>query len=467
MRIIRTVGQLQLALLLILAGLWIRPFSIWGLPSTWYAVRFIHLIPLAIALICTTLTWRSNAPITKSARFWWFSITALTLWSLASQGWAFLNHFPPSSPNYHPEIAANSAFQGVLMLGWVWAVAVLKPPIRWMVAALLLALALHSIITVIQAWQQHSIGLSGLGEFNTYPDKDGASVLTATGIRWLRPYGFLPHPNHLGGVLTVCLLACGGWLLGEQRVGLAVMLAPVGLYALLLTFSRAAWLGFAVGAILFVVLSWRTLWRQWRRVIITLVAMVSTSILFIAGYWPLIVERAAPITGIALQEEAIQSGQTQSTEARSVSDRRVYTALTWGIIRDFPLRGVGAGNLPWKISQRLIRTSYDLRGNYVHNIYLAAWGDLGIVGLTLYGASIFGGIGLGIWRHHQQPNPLNAALIAGACAWAVVGLFDYYPYTLLPLQLLWWGLIVLPILEPSSAAGASATDHTPPPLPLH
>ena len=73
-------------------------------------------------------------------------------------------------------------------------------------------------------------------------------VATDDGERWIRAYGLTAHPNILGGVLAFGLLVIAS-AQGHGRWTRLIRMATFGLgvAALFLTFSRAAWIAFAVG----------------------------------------------------------------------------------------------------------------------------------------------------------------------------------------------------------------------------
>jgi len=85
-------------------------------------------------------------------------------------------------------------------------------------------------------------------------------------------------------------------------------------------------------------------------------------------------------------------------------------------IREHPMLGVGAGNFPWQASYYLMFTAFDLLGDHVHNIYLAAWAELGTIGLLLYGAALLTGLGATVRDLWARPDPAGIALLGGVIA---------------------------------------------------
>ena len=76
----------------------------------------------------------------------------------------------------------------------------------------------------------------------------GASVVQlANGLRFVRAYGTLPHPNILGGFVLIALLGPITLFISKKKLNYpALFLLSLGLILLTLTFSRSAWLGMIV-----------------------------------------------------------------------------------------------------------------------------------------------------------------------------------------------------------------------------
>jgi len=123
----------------------------------------------------------------------------------------------------------------------------------WTVAmyGLCAALAIQLIAGFAEFSMQSTSFLSALGmewPGTLDPSMSGASVVQlADGIRILRVYGTLPHPNILGGLVMVTLLAPTALFFSNKKPNYAaLLLISLGLILLVLTFSRSAWLGFIV-----------------------------------------------------------------------------------------------------------------------------------------------------------------------------------------------------------------------------
>src|SRR5690606_6069068 len=126
-------------------------------------------------------------------------------------------------------------------------------------------------------------------------------------------------------------------------------------------------------------------------------------------------------------------GFDSTIETRSVSDRQVYLEQAREIIREYPLKGIGIGNFLWESHTRLINDPRQLAlgGQSVHNSYLLALSELGVIGGALFSINmlIAGGILIRRWRRGTLSNEA-AALIGGVAAWLAIGWFEFF----------WWAL---------------------------
>jgi O-antigen ligase len=395
-----------------------------------YVTRFLIVLPMLFAIagwLALRLPGFTDLRRDPLRRMWALSLLALALWTFASQGWAY-QRVP------HPEVAATTALQFGIASLFALVVACAGPPRRVIIAVLAVSLGWNALAGGTQVAIQESIGLWELGEFRLGIDHNGVSVVQAGDVRWLRPYGLLPHPNIFAGALALGLLGAGAWMLSQRRVlwlaGTALALG--GLWVFLLTFSRAAWGGLALGVLAGLPFVWRgylttRLSLQPRRLLVSAVLLIGAGVLFVALYHPFLLARA----GV----------NSESIEQRSISDRRVFTEFARRAISESPLIGVGAGNFPWKASYYLMFLPYDLRGDNVHNIYLSVWAELGLIGLGLYAAALLTGLYAAVRNLWSRPDPHRAMLFGGVVALLAIGLLDHYPYSILHFQVALWGLL--------------------------
>ena len=141
-------------------------------------------------------------------------------------------------------LALSPAVAGYTALRWALAAALFVVlvagdlPLRGLLAGLLAGVAINAVLAVAQVVAQAPLGLPG--ELTLPREASGAAVIGAA--RWLRPYGLTFHPNVLGGLLVVGLLA----MLPRLSRFYVKLLWWLCWAALLLTVSRSAWLALAL-----------------------------------------------------------------------------------------------------------------------------------------------------------------------------------------------------------------------------
>ena len=247
----------------------------------------------------------------------------------------------------------------------------------------------------------------------TNPEVIGAIIVEALGVRFLRVYGTLPHPNLLGGWIVVYLIGPFWLFLRNKNVsGWFAVLFSLGLMLLVLTFSRGAWIGLAVAGL--VILLKRRLLDRKRLILLSLAGIIGL-VAILSLTRPLIVTRL---------------GATSApTEAYSVITRLALIDYAVEIIQEQPWLGVGAGGFMLAL-ERI--TAPGLPIEPVHNLALLVISDLGLGGaLMLIGLAIVILIGI---RHARTPaGVISSAALAGLLA---TSLFDHYLWTLAPGRLL-------------------------------
>ncbi len=413
-----------------------------ALPGTdLYVTRFA----LALAVAWTGAWWlasgcagvRTRLLASRVRLAWAAALLVLAGWAALSQSWAFMRLS-------RPDVAENAALQFGLATLFALALACCGLRPRSAALALGVGLAWNAALVIVQALAGGAIGLLALGEFPVRADTPGVSIVRAGAQVFVRPYGLLPHPNIAAGILLPGVLAAiGAWAARSRawrRAG--VLLAPVGLLALLLTFSRAAWLGLALGGLVLALAGLKPLRRPdvRRAALAGVLLCLAVAVAFALLCWPLLSARTQG---------------SEPTEMRSIADRIVYTDFALRAISEHPLTGVGVGNFGWQSSAYLRETFYALRGDNVHNIYLLVWAELGTPGVLLFVLALLCGVTGGARAVRATGDPFRAALLASACGLMLIGLLDHYPHSLLHGQVALWGALALAgaPLTRSEAAG--------------
>jgi O-antigen ligase len=242
------------------------------------------------------------------------------------------------------------------------------------------------------------------------PSVRGASVVQLqNGLRILRAYGTLPHPNILGGFAFLCLLGPAGLFLKARNTNIpSLLLYVLGLILILLTFSRSSWLGL-IAFFIFLVLKSKHLNRKLLLLLFaaTLITMIFTLV---------------PVRDLVFTRISVAPVQTEQLSAfgRSWLNRQAVE-----MILAHPLTGVGAGSFILELAK------YAVEGAIiepVHSFFLLVGAELGMVGLLILIALVIR-IAVGMFRVRTPQAILVSATLAGL---GVIGLFDHYLWSLAP-----------------------------------
>jgi len=376
---------------------------------------------------------------------WYFSDTVVILFLLAVAVWAW--HRRPFERDFIPAVAIPLALLALLALfSAVWAVVpplatytavrliglwllyvaivALRPRPRLVQASLAATLLIQAGVAVLQFVYQHDLGLHFLGELELAPTRNFTSVISAGGRNWLRAYGLTPHPNILGGILATFMLALIPAYLRRRHFAWLLILL-LGGSGLIVTFSRSAWLGAAVGGSVFVLGVWRK--REWREaygriLLVPAAAALLFLFVFVVARRDLFMSRLAPANS--------------TVESRSVDERLALTRISLYLLRQYPpLRGMGAGNfsvvvawLDWDVRKELISQA-DVTPQPVHNVPLLLTNELGLVGGALW---LWLALAPPIiaWRRYRsgQLSLWAWGLTAALLVLAVTDLVDFYSW---------------------------------------
>lgn len=260
----------------------------------------------------------------------------------------------------------------------------------------------------------------------------GASVIEQDGLRWLRAYGTLPHPNILGGWMVMSALSAAYLYLDAyhrlanafqpalQKTVAASFASFILIFiGLLFTFSRTAWMGFAAGMAVILLLMLRPANCQEKTFLaIAGAKLVFAGILFVAllnaffgNLWLTRVQgegRLAEQSGLERENLILQAQE---------------------VIQASGLKGVGIGAYSGAI-MALDKNLPIYKYQPVHNVWLLAFAELGLAGLALlflwmtcwyvFVKSLF----LGVFSR-EKILPYALILAAGLMAY-----FDHFWWTL-------------------------------------
>jgi len=238
----------------------------------------------------------------------------------------------------------------------------------------------------------------------------GASVVQLTeGLRVLRAYGTLPHPNILGGFNFLTLLGPTSLFLTSKKPNYSpLILLCLGTILIGLTFSRSAWLALVAFVI---ILSLKSNYFGRKKIFLLL------SVITLSFVLTLFSSRNYVFTRV--------SNPSTPTEVISTVGRSWLTQQAINVIRQHPFIGVGIGSFIIELSNTAINGAPI---EPVHNIFLLITAELGVVGSILV-IGLFISIGLNIYKGKSPKTILTNAVLAG---FGLISLFDHYLWALAP-----------------------------------
>jgi putative inorganic carbon (HCO3(-)) transporter len=221
-------------------------------------------------------------------------------------------------------------------------------------------------------------------------------------------------------LLLPLLLGCaaGCWQSGRRVLAGALLLAALpALLTLVLTRSRAGWMGLAAATLaLLLAFVWLKSGPRGRKALIVAVALAfSIAVILAAVGLPRFLASAEAGATIATPDDA-----ALTLEARAEIWSRALYAL-----QDFPFTGVGLGAF-----RRVVNVLYplflvppDADIAHSHNMFLQVGVDLGLIGLVGYGALLLIA-GVTTWQVASHADGFERYIALGALG-AVVGLHVY------------------------------------------
>ena len=248
--------------------------------------------------------------------------------------------------------------------------------------------------------------LAGIGQallgFYQFFGRVGPPAFVILG-RFVRAYGTFEQPNPYGGYLGLVLplsygvlLGVGGlryWILGirhestnHESTNLPVpdlILAILGLAtmgaALIMSWSRGAWLGFAAAFVLMNLTHSRR-----AAVLFALVCLLIASVLLLGSFQALPQTIVQRLTDFLPYLHTLDVRGVKLTDANyAVVERMAHWQAAWGMFNERPWLGVGIGNY------EPVYPAHSLPGwteplGHAHNYYLNIAAEAGLIGLAAY-----------------------------------------------------------------------------------
>lgn len=383
-----------------------------------YASDIVVLAALILWAISFTLSPRR---LSFGPRHLWLPLAGLTL-----AGW--ISAVSSYDPGY-------SVYQGIrlVVLFWFYLYVVNEiGSLRWVMVPVGIQIGIQAIVALGQFAAQRSIGLQAIGEPPLDPAAIGTSVVMANGVRLLRAYGLSDHPNIVGGCLAFGLvLLIVPSLRRSTRAAAYAAFIPASA-ALVITFSRSAWLAFAGGAAVIAVVEVLSRRGAARDLLWLGLASAALPVALVLAY--------SPFFGMRVNVDNSFIGAT--AEQQSLGERIILVQSALPLIRDHPVTGVGLGASP--LALRAYYPNLDASYAPPHWALLDAALETGALGATFYLALLVFPFVAYIRQRHEVPlNPSATAAVALLVSITLVGFFDYYTW-LLAAGRLWqwlaWGL---------------------------
>lgn len=275
---------------------------------------------------------------------------------------------------------------------------------RWLLRSIYAAIVLEVLLAVLQS--QFGI-LQGLARDKGAGSADRQSQYEVPGIESARRAEGTAYDSHALGLYMAMLLPLPLIRLMDDgqpwRRRLWLMpLVLAGLVALVLTYSRSAWLSALI--MLVALLAW--LWLRWG----------SRSVL------PALAVAALPGLGLALWMAGKVVERFQSAPAEIMTTRFEQWEVALSIWREHLLFGVGAGNYVEALRTMNFNGALELP---VHNVFLWIGAEQGLFGVLAFFSLVLAAMVRLLrcaWRQQGLPSQLSLAFAAALLAYLLDGL---------------------------------------------
>jgi len=288
-------------------------------------------------------------------------------------------------------------------------------------AALFIAGVFEASVGIAQYFKQAPLGLRLLGETNQVSTFDIQS-----GSRWLfdsltnrkaattviRAAGTLPHANVFGGFLVISILSSYAlFMLIEKRKWVVAITLPFQIFALCISYSRAALFAWIISTIIWTAL---IIWKKGlkNRTVKATAILVALS--------------TAICASLLLQQFSNRGGVVNyNSLAKGSDDVRTFhqhTALQ--IMKDRPLLGLGYNQFSERAQKYFpVNTSAYVSRTGPHNIFLFLACETGLISLFAFMSFI----ALLLWTAiRTQITVESATLLSLLIGLLFIGLCDFY-----------------------------------------
>lgn len=321
----------------------------------------ILLVPLIIWThqIFTKDYWRFKKGITKPK--WWVGLIIFELVTFVSIFWA------------DDKLLALYRYLilvfGILLFYVVKNTDFVKT--KLVIRYFIIGLIAPSLLAIWQFFTQSTFASKYLGLAYHASNILGDSVIETSAGRFLRAYGSFDHPNILGGMMALGLIlvlysSLKKEISRNERLFYLISFSVFYL-ALLVSFSRTAWLALLISAPFILFSAWRRGKFQKKLIALFIILVVGISVAVINPVRDLFLSRT----------------QTDSRlEIKSIDERELYLKQAKEVITRNPFIGTGIGGYTTEVK---ILDNFAYPYWYyqpVHNYWLLIWAELGVLGLV-------------------------------------------------------------------------------------
>lgn len=395
-------------------ALWTRPFFPVYSDYTDFLL-FVSDIPLLFTLVfwgCSLMI--EPRPLKAVNPLMWFLLTGITLAAWIS----VLGSVDPIITYYH---AVRFVF---LQFFYLYIVNEIKN-LAWVLIPAAIQALIQAPVAIGQFISQSSIGLQIFGEHTLNPSIVGTSIIPVHGERVLRAYGLADHPNILGGCLAfILVLLFAVVLYGKRRHSYLAGLAFVLTFpAMLLTFSRSAWVALFISASF--MLACEILAKRWDGMKRLILLGVLSLVIIIPFLW----------NNLDVFGQRVNYGNI--AQDHPMNERAYLLDAGNTLFVEHSAVGVGLGASP--LAMKLRFENFRVNFQPPHFTPLLTALETGVIGGAFYLLLLLvpGFTFLLRWRYYLQ-HPLALGAFSLLLAISVVNLFDYYTWMYAPGRLWQW-----------------------------
>lgn len=389
----------------------------------------IGITPLAALTILLTLAPLRTLIATESALQLPLDIGQIMLIIFLAAWAVHYTFIPQRAPRltWSPVFAPLLLFLGMISLGGFFAPSLgawLAEWLKWLQIIIIVALTLHIAAGRRWTWVVLALIVAGLANaligFYEFLGGSGADHLLILG-RFFRAFGTFGQPNPFAGFMgllaPLALMSAWGYAITWYRQRRSDLLVFAIFYsgafallagAILISWSRGAWLGFAASLGIIALALPRRFWHGFTLAASIVVLFAS---LWLTGILPdSIVARLSSATEEFFAFEDMR-GVEITPENYAVAERLSHWQAALNMAREHPWLGVGMGNYEVVYAQyRLINWEEPL--GHAHNYFLNILAETGLLGLLVYG-KVWLIIMIISWRIRRHPDYLARAVGIG------------------------------------------------------